>query len=224
VLSERVDRRRIVVVGNPTMRERSAPRAMDKVRNEQRRQKILEATVELVGREGPGLVTHRAVAAEAGVPLAATTYYFASKESLMNEALTLSVQSDLVELESLALSMSQSPARVETFARDIASFLASQLRRRRTTVVAQYELVLEAARHSSLRPAARASTGAYVRLFQVMLERVGSADPPGDASLMVALMDGLLLDQLSKSRSPFDVDRLADMLRRFIEAMLVQPR
>ena len=74
----------------------------------------------------------------------------------MNEALTLSVQSDLVELESLALSMSQSPARVETFARDIASFLASQLRRRRTTVVAQYELVLEAARHSSLRPAARA--------------------------------------------------------------------
>jgi DNA-binding transcriptional regulator YbjK len=196
---------------------------MEKVRNEQRRQQILEATVEIIGREGPGLVTHRAVAEEAGVPLAATTYYFASKEALFNEALTLSVRSDLSELEILARSMSSSPASVEGFAYSIAAFLAAQLRRRRSTVVAQYELVLEAARHSSLRPAARASTGAYVRLCQVMLDRIGSADPATDAPLLVALMDGLLLDQLSKSRATFDVDRLADKLRRFIEGLLLAP-
>jgi hypothetical protein len=56
-----------------------------------------------------------------------------------------------------------------------------------------------------------------------MLDRIGSADPATDAPLLVALMDGLLLDQLSKSRATFDVDRLADKLRRFIEGLLLAP-
>jgi TetR/AcrR family transcriptional regulator, regulator of biofilm formation and stress response len=196
---------------------------MTRVRNEQRRRLILEATVQILGREGPGAVTHRAVAAEAGVPLAATTYYFASKEELLDQALTLSVRSDLAELEVLARSMAQSPASVEAFARSIAAFLVAQLRRRRTVVVAQYELVLEAARRSSLRPAARASTEAYVRLCETMLAKVGSADPAGDARLLVAVMDGLLLDQLSARRSSFDLDALTWQLRRFIEGLLVAP-
>ncbi|HEY6279296.1 MAG TPA: TetR family transcriptional regulator [Streptosporangiaceae bacterium] len=196
---------------------------MAKVRNEQRRRRILEATVRIVGREGPGAVTHRAIAAEAGVPLAATTYYFASKEALFNEALILSVQSDLAELEVLARSMAQSPASVEAFARSIATFLIAQLRRRRAIVVAQYELALEAARRSSLRSTARASTEAYVRLCEMMLARVGSPDPGGDARLLVAVMDGLLLDQLSAPRSPFDADALARQLRRFIAGLLLVP-
>ena len=196
---------------------------MTKVRNEQRRRRILEATVRIVGREGPGAVTHRAVAAEAGVPLAATTYYFASKEALFNEALILSVQSDLAELEVLARSMAQSPASVEAFARSIATFLIAQLRRRRAIVVAQYELALEAARRSSLRSTARASTEAYVRLCEVMLARVGSSDPGADARLLVAVMDGLLLDQLSAPKSPFDADALAQQLRRFIAGLLLVP-
>jgi DNA-binding transcriptional regulator YbjK len=196
---------------------------MVEVRNEQRRKRILEATVRIIGREGPGSVTHRAVAAEAGVPLAATTYYFASKEALFNEALTASVWSDLAELEVLARSMAQSPASVESFAQSIAVFLAAQLRRRRATIVAQYELVLEAARHSSMRAAARASTDAYVRLCEMMLEKIGSANPIGDARLLVALMDGLLLDQLAATRSQFDVDVLAQQLRRFIVGLLSAP-
>jgi len=194
---------------------------MANARNEQRRKRILDATIRIIGREGPGSVTHRAVAAEAGVPLAATTYYFASKEALFNEALTLSVRSDLAELEVLARSMAESPASVDVFAQAIAAFLAAQLRRRRTTVVAQYELVLEAARHSALRSAARASTEAFVRLCESMLEKIGSADPTGDAALLVAVMDGLLLDHLSGSRSPVDVDALAHQLRRFIGGLLL---
>jgi len=57
-------------------------------RGERRRRAILDATLALVGREGTAAVTHRAVAAEAGVPLAATTYYFDSKEELIRDALT----------------------------------------------------------------------------------------------------------------------------------------
>jgi DNA-binding transcriptional regulator YbjK len=196
---------------------------MANVRNEERRRLILEATVRIIGREGPGAVTHRAVAAEAGVPLAATTYYFTSKEALFHEALALSVQSDLTELEDLSGSMARSPVSAEALSKSIAEFLVAQLRHRETTVIAQYELSLEAARQPALQPAARASTEAYVGLFETMLAKVGSADPAGDARLLIAVMDGLLLDQLSAPRSPFDVDVLAGQLRRFIGGLLLTP-
>jgi len=191
------------------------------MRNDDRRMQILEAAVRIIGRDGPGAVTHRAVAAEAGVPLAATTYYFSSKEALFNEALVLSVQPDLVELESLIGSAPSRIGSVESFANEIARFLVLQLRRRRTTVVAQYELELEAARVPALRSAARASTNAYIRLCTVMFERAGSSDAAGDARLLVALMDGLLLDQLSAPQPrSFTVDAVALQIRRFIEGLL----
>lgn len=190
------------------------------VRNEQRRRRILDATVQIIGREGPGAVTHRAVAAEAGVPLAATTYYFASKAALLDEAFTVSVESDLAELEVLARSMAQSPVSVEGFARSIGRFLVTQLRYRRTMVVAQYELTLEAARDAALGSAVRASVEAYVVLFQEMLAKIGAADPPGDARLLIAVMDGLLLDQLSAPRSPLTADTFTDQLRRFLGGLL----
>src|SRR5690606_30300634 len=45
-------------------------------RSEVRRQAILDAAMRIIVRDGVRAVRHRAVAAEAGVPLSATTYYF----------------------------------------------------------------------------------------------------------------------------------------------------
>jgi DNA-binding transcriptional regulator YbjK len=197
---------------------------MANVRNEQRRGQILDAAIRIIGREGPGAMTHRAVAAEAGVPLAATTYYFASKEELFNAALIASVQSDLADLESLARSVSLLPASAETAADSLARFLANQLASRRVTCIAQYELVLEAARQPELRSAASATTAAYVALCETLLEKVGAADPGTDARLLVAVMDGLLLDQLAAPVPAYDADALADLLRRFIGRLVVVPQ
>ena len=50
--------------------------------SEQRRQLILDAAMRIVIRDGVRGVRHRAVAAEAGVPLSATTYYFKDIDDL----------------------------------------------------------------------------------------------------------------------------------------------
>ena len=50
--------------------------------SEQRRQLILDAAMRIVVRNGVRGVRHRAVAAEAGVPLSATTYYFKDIEEV----------------------------------------------------------------------------------------------------------------------------------------------
>ena len=51
----------------------------------QRRLQILEATLRIIRRGGLRAISHRAVAAEASVPLAATTYYFRDLEDLITE-------------------------------------------------------------------------------------------------------------------------------------------
>lgn len=48
-----------------------------------RRSAILKAAISLVLRSGMGAVSHRVVAAEAGVPLGATRYYFGGREELL---------------------------------------------------------------------------------------------------------------------------------------------
>ena len=51
-----------------------------------RRKAILDATLRIIGRDGIRAVRHRAVAGEADVPLAATTYYFEDINTLLHDA------------------------------------------------------------------------------------------------------------------------------------------
>lgn len=53
--------------------------------SEQRRQAILDAAMRIIVREGVRAVRHRAVAAEAEVPLSATTYYFKDINDLITD-------------------------------------------------------------------------------------------------------------------------------------------
>ena len=52
----------------------------------QRRLEIIEAALRVIARDGLRAVSHRAVAAEAAVPLAATTYYFHDLADLIAES------------------------------------------------------------------------------------------------------------------------------------------
>ena len=71
-------------------------------RGERRRQAILEAALRLISERGVDAVSHRAVAEEAGVPLASTTYYFESLDELLEGALRLFVDEEAARLTELA--------------------------------------------------------------------------------------------------------------------------
>ncbi len=63
----------------------------------ERRIKLLEAALRIIAREGTRGIRHRAVASEAGLPLAATTYYFEHIEELINDAFVLFAERMRVE-------------------------------------------------------------------------------------------------------------------------------
>ena len=60
--------------------------------SEQRRQQILDAAMRILIRDGVRAVRHRAVAAEAQVPLSATTYYFKDIDDLLTDAFAQCVE------------------------------------------------------------------------------------------------------------------------------------
>src|ERR1700754_3367804 len=70
--------------GEAETRERRVQRARDP---EARKQALADAVIEIVAEVGIGRTTHRAVAARAGLPLGATTYYFPTLDALIAAAL-----------------------------------------------------------------------------------------------------------------------------------------
>lgn len=54
----------------------------------ERRDRIIDAALDLIADEGVAGISHRKVAARAGVPLGSMTYHFASMDELLHEAFT----------------------------------------------------------------------------------------------------------------------------------------
>ncbi|MDP4505136.1 TetR/AcrR family transcriptional regulator [Nonomuraea turcica] len=69
--------------------------ATGQARGRRRRAALLAAAVDLLTDGGFAAVTHRAVAERAHLPLAATTYYFASRDQLLAEAFAQLVTTEL---------------------------------------------------------------------------------------------------------------------------------
>lgn len=190
-------------------------------RGEVRRRAILDAALRILGRDGPAGLTHRRVAREAGVPLAATTYYFSSKDDLLEEALRLFAGEEVARLEA------QATAIVETgrltpadLAAALAAVLTQQLRDEGNQTIAKFEVYLEASRRPELRATAEHWIAAFTRLAESALEQAGAKDPPAVARLLVAAVDGLMLQHLATSGPVPDVERFEQRLEKLIAALL----
>jgi DNA-binding transcriptional regulator YbjK len=182
-----------------------------------RRNEIVEATLRLIGRRGVDAVTHRAVAAEAGVPLAATTYYFASKAELVREALELVIarSCDLVERRTAVAGDIDCDQLVER----LIAFAAAQMDDPQAPLIAQYELMLEAGRRAELRPLAERWSVAYMQGLTSLVRASPLPDPERSAELISAVIEGALLAQLAAPRDDFVECDLRPMLELAVRGL-----
>lgn len=169
-----------------------------------RRRALLEATVRVIGRGGIAAVDHRAVAAEADVPLGSTTYYFASKDDMVAQALHHVAEREVERLEAEAgggLFEGDDASLVERLADLVLDTWAND----RTVLLAQFELYLEAGRREDLRPAAQRWDRSYRHLLERVLDRLGAPDPAGRARLLCPAIDGLLLQHVATGADAIEV-------------------
>jgi DNA-binding transcriptional regulator YbjK len=172
-------------------------------RGARRRTELLAATLTLIERVGVAGVSHRAVAAEAAVSLASTTYHFATLDDLLVAALTAAADDLAAELRERMTELGANPAA------ELARLIEHCLVYRRDRTLAEYELYLLAAR----RPALREAAAAWLEpLTEIARSFTGDARR---ARLLVAALDGILLQALIGARDfdRADFDALLSALR-----------
>ncbi|MDQ3572339.1 MAG: TetR family transcriptional regulator [Actinomycetota bacterium] len=189
----------------------------------ERRAAILAATVRLLSRDGLAAITHRAVAREAGVPLAATTYYFSSKEELLTDALGVLVADEVAMLRGRAAELGDTISSSREFARELARALTPQTDEEVRVLVAKFEVYLEAARNPALREQVAEWVATYNGLAEAALEVAGAPDPRAAAPLLVAGVDGLLAQALTRGIDALDEAEIRDQFQLLITALTARP-
>lgn len=187
-------------------------------RSSLRKRAILDATVRVIARSGTNAVTHRAVAKEADVPLAATTYYFASKDDLLAESFCMLADAEIAEIER---GLDELP---DTMSPDVAaalaaSFVASDLRQKHAQILAEMELHLEAGRRQELDDTHRRWSDATLRFCEIYMQRAGSRQPEIDGGLFLSVITGLQLGEVAKPTPAFEQMVAFPLFQRLFRAL-----
>jgi DNA-binding transcriptional regulator YbjK len=149
-----------------------------KLRGRLRRAQIIEATLEIVRRDGATGVTHRTVAKEAGITASLTLYYFATLDDLLIAALT-SVTDEYTRRIRHLIDTADDPLT------GLAELIAESGGPGRERALAERELSTLAARRPALRPIARRWRDNVAELARTQ------TDDTDTIEAFVALSDGL---------------------------------
>ena len=159
------------------------------------RDRILAATLQIVGEDGIAAVSNRRIAAAAGVSLGSVTYHFPTQTELLREALLTFVDDETDRLYALAedyrnrgLSLTDAAQLTDQVIKDM-SFSAEQ--------IAPFELFIQAGRDTGLQAAADECFRAYDALTVAILEALGLPEPERFADSLVAMITGLQVRRLA---------------------------
>ena len=164
-----------------------------------RREVLADAAIEVIAAHGMRGLTHRAVDAAAAVPPGSTSYYFRTRQALVEAVVHRLLALDTAELAAgtPALAPTRAPAAgLDWLATVAAESLDRWLVSGRSRLLARYACMLEAGRDPALREILRA--GAPFRAMAAdLLAGAGAADPERAARDLVACVDGLLFDRIA---------------------------
>ncbi|MET7392239.1 TetR family transcriptional regulator [Dactylosporangium sp. NPDC005572] len=151
------------------------------VRDGDRKVRLADAAIDVLGNDGVRALTHRAVDARAGLPQGTCSYHYPTRNALLTAALERIAALDLAESDA-------DP--------DLAAVLAGWVTAGATRTRARFMLMLDPQTRAELGPAAARLAGSFVERGTALL---GSAER---ARLLIGLLDGLLLDELTRGTLP----------------------
>jgi DNA-binding transcriptional regulator YbjK len=174
-----------------------------------RRALIADAAISTLARDGMRGLTHRAVDRTAGLPEGSASYYFRTRQALLQA--TVERLAELTSTDMLASAAMVNSAAVadsaavppppghelNAFGALAAALVESWLTAGRERQLARYELSLEATRRPELRQTL-VTTGAAIRaVIAGRFAAAGVPEPDQRAADFAAFIDGLLFDQIA---------------------------
>jgi DNA-binding transcriptional regulator YbjK len=164
--------------------------------SERVREAIVAATVRVVAREGVAAVTHRRVAAEAGVSLSSTTWHFAVKADILIAALRWTAGREVARISAIADRLGGNEFDPAAWADELADWLVEQVSAERDVAVALYRLQIELLGRPEARQVHDDWDASLCTLGERVLATSGTITPDLDTRLVVAVLDGLRLGAL----------------------------
>jgi AcrR family transcriptional regulator len=165
-----------------------------------RRTAILDAALHVIGTRGLREATHRAVEAQAGVPHGSVTYYFGSRVGLLEAVCERMRELDEGRVAAMAqqLVMAFATSSVDTVIDSVVEGAAQMFEGDPVPMQARYEMLLAGTRDEALGEIMRECTRLFWELAKPVAIAAGSDDPDGDARVIMAMIDGLYFDALTK--------------------------
>lgn len=180
-----------------------------------RRQQLADAAIRTLARSGMRGLTHRAVDQTAEVPTGSCSYHFRTRQELLQAAVERLAELDIAEIdERPALT---GPAGIDQIAEATAGLIEHWTTGGRERMLARYELALEAPRRPEISAPLHAAGSRHRAIAENMLAAAGSPAPAAHANAFVALLDGILFNQLTAA-APHRLTR--EQLRRTLLDLL----
>ncbi len=206
-----------------------------RAKSEHRRRLILEAALRIVAREGVRGIKHRAVAREAGVPLASTTYYFKDIEELISDAFNLFAEKSKAKLEFFYSELNrtvarydldevrQSPEKLRQLADDMIEmgvrYLVAQVKFRSEDLLSEQAFLLESVRDDRLKVLARTYKEVWLAGLVDFLRKLGSESPEADAAIIMGTVANMEYEGALNDGN-LDLGRVRGIWRQLVEMML----
>ncbi|MGO9756540.1 MAG: TetR/AcrR family transcriptional regulator [Roseiarcus sp.] len=167
-------------------------RVAKQIRSLETRASISAAAVTVIAERGISGVTHRLVAERAGVPLAATTYYYESKFDILAEAANASMQLYAAAFAKAAARYRANEGDVDSF-RDFAfRLIRNAAGVHKAGTIAWAEIALDAVRHPESLVLARNWSAHINALWTSIAEALGARDARAVARSGIDTVAGLL--------------------------------
>lgn len=173
-----------------------------------RRNEILVGAVSVLARGGPRALTHLSVDAAAELPKGSTSNHFRTRDALIQGVLGHLVKTEQSLLGDL-LGKVEGVVDRGDFARrltDVVLYMTDENQARQLTL-ARRAIFLEAAWRPEIRDQVLGWSIRYWQLGGRWFDRLGSPDPEGHARIMLACLDGLITEVLTRPLPALDIQR-----------------
>ena len=182
----------------------------------ERRVVIADAALAVLEAEGGRGLTHRAVDRRAGLPLGSTSNPYPTREALLTAALRRLVELEQPSVRALEALVPNGPFDPPEAAELLGELVLEWTGPERAGLeLARYELFLEARRRPVFQLALDEVRREYLALTEELLPMAGCRDPHRHAPQLLALLDGLILNQLLQPATELRRENVIDQLERF---------
>ena len=163
--------------------------------NPERRARLLDAAIEVLGDAGVGGLTHRAVDDRAGEPAGTTSNYFRTRSALLE-----ATAQRIVEVQWQYVGVLQEnvgPLTRETLATMMTTMVSDLDGINGRRQLARYELFNEGVRRPELRPLIAEMQSGALRFARIILEASGLQPTEAQVGELARLLNGLAYSNLT---------------------------